>query len=266
MSTFDTDLLRGIAPRWTQDAARAARQDAVIAAIGPVLQATLTALGIGTALRGAHFLAQVCEELFGFSSTEEADSGERYEGRRDLGNTEAGDGPRFKGRGLIQLTGRANYAFYSKPPRLDLIADPALAADPATSLRIACAYWTRRGLNTFADWDDGVTITWRINGGFNGIDTRLGYLATAKRALGIVAEAPASRCPELRPDATGPAVMSLQARLRRAGYPVEVDGEFGPESADILIRFQQENGLEADGVVGPLTWAALTAAPAYATA
>lgn len=264
MPALDTGLLREIAPRWTNDAARAARQDAIIRAIGPVLQATLTGHGLGTVLRAAHFLAQVCEESFGFSCTEEADSGARYEGRRDLGNTKAGDGPRFKGRGLIQLTGRANYALYSAPPRLDLIADPALAADPATSLGIACAYWTRRELNTFADWDDALTITWRINGGFNGIETRLLYLAAAKRAMGIVAEAPAACWPLLRPGATGTAVMSLQTRLRWLGYGVGVDGNFGPGSVDALIRFQQDNGLEPDGVAGPRTWGALESAPACA--
>lgn len=252
---FDADLLRRIAPRFTHSPERDARQQVIIGALGPVLGTTLARHDIGTALRAAHFLAQVCEESFGFSATEEQDSGEKYEGRRGLGNTQPGDGPRFKGRGLIQLTGRANYAEYSELPQLDLLADPALAADPAISLRIACKYWTGRGLNTLADWDDALTISFRINGGFNGLDDRRRYLTAAKAALGVPAGVVPS--PVLRRGAGGAAVMCLQARLRRLGYKLGVDGKLGPNCEDALIAFQRAHGLKADGVAGPAVWRAL---------
>jgi putative chitinase len=252
---FDADLLRRIAPRFTHSPGRDARQQQIIGAIGPVLGVTLARYDIGTALRAAHFLAQTCEESYGFSTIEEEDGGAKYEGRRDLGNVDPGDGPRFKGRGLIQLTGRANYARYSKPPELDLIADPEQAAEPATSLRLACEYWTDRGLNALADWDDALTITYRINGGFNGLDARRRLLATVKAALGVPA------CvvpwPGLRRGDAGAAVMCLQAHLRRLGYPLGVDGELGPRCEDALIAFQRAHGLTADGVAGPLAWQAL---------
>lgn len=252
---LDADLLQRIAPRFTHSPERDARQRQIIAAIGPVLGATLARYDIATDLRAAHFLAQTCVESFGFSTTEEADDGRRYDGRRDLGNTQPGDGPRFKGRGLIQLTGRANYAEYSRLPQLDLIADPELAADPATSLVLACEYWTARRLNAFADWDDALAITCRINGGFNGLDERRRYLAGAKAALGVApCDAP---LPVLRRGQRGPAVMCLQARLRRLGYPLGVDGDFGPGCEDALVEFQQTCGLEPDGVAGPLAWQAL---------
>ena len=80
-------------------------------------------------------------EFDGFCTTVEYASGDAYNGRTDLGNTQPGDGPRFKGRGLIQLTGRSNYQQYGELLKLDLVQDPELAADPVISLRIACTFW-----------------------------------------------------------------------------------------------------------------------------
>ena len=85
-----------------------------------VLQVTLEAYGIDTRLRIAHFLGQTCHESAGFRTTEEFASGEAYEGRKDLGNIKKGDGRRYKGRGLLQLTGRANYAEHGKMLGVDL--------------------------------------------------------------------------------------------------------------------------------------------------
>lgn len=252
---LDTDLLRQIAPRFTHSPERDARQQQIIGAIGPVLGAMLSRYDIATALRAAHFLAQTCEESYGFSTTEEEDSGAKYEGRRDLGNVHAGDGPRFKGRGLIQLTGRANYARYSEPPDLDLISHPEQAADAVTSLRLACEYWADRSLDTLADRDDVLAITCRINGGFNGLDARRRLLAVVKAALGV---APGIvPWPGLSRGETGAAVVCLQARLRLLGYPVALDGKLGPRCESALIAFQQAHGLAADGVAGPLAWQAL---------
>ena len=121
-------------------------------------------------LRIAHFLGQTCVESAGFRTTEEFADGTAYEGRKDLGNTEPGDGPRFKGRGLIQLTGRSNYRAMGKTLKLDLENNPAQAAEPALSLVIACEYWKSRKINDAADQDDVMRVTRLINGGLNGLD------------------------------------------------------------------------------------------------
>jgi putative chitinase len=137
--------------------------------------------GITSRLRTCHFWAQAAHECDGFKATREYASGKAYEGRKDLGNTHPGDGVRYKGRGIFQLTGRANYASMGKTLGLDLIAHPELAEGPEVALRVACEFWKSRGLNAFADKDDITTITKRINGGLNGFADRKSKLATAKR-------------------------------------------------------------------------------------
>jgi predicted chitinase len=111
-----------------------------------------------------------------------------YEGRRDLGNTQPGDGPRFKGRGLIQLTGRANYQQYGQAIGRDLLTNEQwrqVADDPNLAVDVACWYWETRRLNPFADQDDITTITRRINGGLNGLTDRQRLLARARFFLGL---------------------------------------------------------------------------------
>lgn len=90
--------------------------------------------------------------------------GTLYEGRKNLGNTEPGDGPKFIGRGILQLTGRANYTNMSKKLGVDLVANPELACDPEISTKIACQYFKERGLLELADKWDLDTITLKVNG------------------------------------------------------------------------------------------------------
>jgi putative chitinase len=136
-----------------------------------------------TPLRLAHFMAQVAHESGGFRYMEEVASGAAYEGRTDLGNTQAGDGKLFKGRGPIQLTGRANYRLFGRALGIDFEQHPSIVAYPSIGLLAGCHYWQMRGLNEFADADDILTITKRINGGQNGLAERKVYLAKAKALL-----------------------------------------------------------------------------------
>lgn len=134
-------------------------------------------------LRLAHFVAQLAHESDNFKAMEEYASGAAYEGRADLGNTQPGDGKRYKGRGPIQLTGRANYREYGRELGIDFERHPEIVAMPSIGLIAGLRYWERKGLNAFADADDILTITKRINGGTNGLDDRRAKLATMKALL-----------------------------------------------------------------------------------
>lgn len=90
--------------------------------------------------------------------------GTLYEGRKTLGNNQKGDGPKFIGRGILQLTGRANYADYGKKLGIDLVNNPELACDPIISTKIACQYFKDRGLIELSDKMDIDTITLKVNG------------------------------------------------------------------------------------------------------
>ena len=144
--------------------------------------------GISTRLRVAHFLAQIFHESGRLRYTREVwgptAAQLRYEGRRDLGNTEPGDGKRFLGRGLIQLTGRTNYQRFSD--WLDdggqVVRDPSIVAIQH-AVRSAVYFWTRENLNQLADLDDCRAITRKINGGYNGLADRLALLERAKRLI-----------------------------------------------------------------------------------
>ena len=125
--------------------------------------------GIVTPLRIAHFLAQAATETMGFRYLRELWGPTRqqsdYEHRVDLGNVERGDGFRFRGRGIFQLTGRDNYLRYGKRLGLDLIAHPELAEQPETALHIACLYWADHRLNDYADADNILGTSNGINRG-----------------------------------------------------------------------------------------------------
>jgi putative chitinase len=157
------------------------------AALATASPSAFARVGITTKLRLAHFMAQAAHETGGFRWLREiwgpTPAQRRYEGRRDLGNVYPGDGKRFMGRGIFQLTGRANYAAYGMRIGVDLVSDPDRAAEPDLSLRIACEYWRRKGLNILADADNARAITKLINGGFNGFDDRIVKLQAAKGLL-----------------------------------------------------------------------------------
>lgn len=148
---------------------------------------TMANRAIDSPLRQAHFLAQIGHESGELRFREEIASGEAYEGRADLGNTQPGDGRRFKGRGLIQLTGRANYAEYGRAinREAELLAKPEqVASDPELCVDVAGWFWAKRGLNELADRDELTAITRRINGGLNGLEDRRRLYQRARSLLG----------------------------------------------------------------------------------
>lgn len=149
------------------------------------INATLAEFSINTPARAAAFLAQLGHESGQFRYMAELASGEAYEGRVDLGNTEPGDGKKFKGHGPIQITGRANHkacslALYGDERLLDT---PELLEQPEDGCRAAGWFWKTRGLNMLADEGDFDRITKRINGGQNGREDRRALWAVAKRVL-----------------------------------------------------------------------------------
>lgn len=149
----------------------------------PYLNKYMERYAINNRMRVCHFLAQIAHESCELRYTKELASGAEYEGRRDLGNVKAGDGVRYKGRGLIQITGRANYAEISKATGIDFVGHPDWLELPQWATMSACWWWNNRGLNALADRDELTNITKRINGGTNGLQDRLRYLGRAKRVI-----------------------------------------------------------------------------------
>ena len=147
------------------------------------LNAAMVEFGITTPARQASFLAQVGHESGSLVYVRELASGKAYEGRADLGNVQPGDGVRYKGRGLLQVTGRSNYAACGKALGLDLLAKPELLEQTVNACRSAGWFWQANGLNLLADAGDQVKVTRRVNGGTNGLAERLALFAVAKRVL-----------------------------------------------------------------------------------
>ncbi|MGY2190485.1 glycoside hydrolase family 19 protein [Pseudomonas pergaminensis] len=153
----------------------------------PVLNAGMGKYGIVTKLRIAAFIAQVghesgqlryVREIWGPTAQQAG-----YEGRVDLGNTVPGDGFKYRGRGLIQITGRANNAACGEALGLDLINKPELLEQPQYAAMSAAWFWSTRGLNTLADQGEFLKITRRINGGLNGLADRQALYEKALKVL-----------------------------------------------------------------------------------
>ena len=174
--SLTTAQLRAIMPRLTNPRARQF--------IGPLNDA-MREFAINTPRRRAAFLAQLAHESGELRYMEEIASGEAYEGRKDLGNTETGDGVRFKGRGPIQLTGRANYRKAGRDLGLNLEGHPTLVANPCIGCRVAGWFWQQHQLNELADQGDFVAITRIINGGLRGQTQREAYYQRARQVLHI---------------------------------------------------------------------------------
>jgi len=155
--------------------------------LGP-LNDTLTRYQITTPIRIACFLAQIAHESSCLQFVRELADGSAYDKQplaRDLGNTQPGDGPKYKGRGLIQVTGKYNYEQLSKDLGGDFLTHPELLEQPKLAALTAGWYWNKRNLNQYCDSGDFRMLTLKINGGFNGWDSRVTYYLYAQKALGI---------------------------------------------------------------------------------
>jgi putative chitinase len=276
----------------------------------------LALYGIATPLRVAHFLAQVLHETGGLAVLEEnlsyraerivevfgpgrhsasvgldearslarnpAALAERVYGlgnprkARELGNSEPGDGFRYRGRGVLQTTGRANYRRLGQRAGVGFEASPELVVSAQHALSPALLEWSEGSLNATADRNDIAAITRRINGGFNGFADRKAWFDKVWRlvkdgvrvdgtdSLGLSARAARAIPPEereepwrvARPD---PQIRELQAALRAFGIAPElaVDGRLGPKTRTALVAFQRMARIPTDGIYGPVTKAAL---------
>lgn len=164
----------------------------------PLLNEAFKTYELNTTERITCFLAQIAHESGSFKYVKEIASGKAYEGRLDLGNTQVGDGVKFKGRGLIQTTGRTNYKAVSQFlfNDLRLLDNPEILEQPKYALDSACYYWKSKNLNIICDKPEdwrtlykGISrnkfeyLTIKINGGLNGLADRLEYYNRAKEIL-----------------------------------------------------------------------------------
>ncbi|MNJ16333.1 Chitinase class I [compost metagenome] len=152
------------------------------------LTAAMAGAEIYTRLRIASFLAQIGHESAGLRYVKELGGPAyfaKYDGRKDLGNKEPGDGAKFCGRGLIQVTGRVNYGSASRALFGDdrLIDHPELLEQPEWAAKSATWYWSTRSLNALADADRFTELTRRINGGTNGLEDRKARYRQALKVL-----------------------------------------------------------------------------------
>lgn len=203
--------------------AAGARLDAHLPYIVPAMEQGR----IDTPVRIVAFIAQVGHESGDYLWMQELADGHAYEGRTDLGNVLPGDGPRFKGHGPIQITGRANHRACGQALGIDAEASPLLLTQPRYGTAAAVWFWTQGNrkidLNLLADRGWFTTITRVINGGTNGLEDRLVRWKRCREAMGL-------------PPGSTPDAEQLQ-----------------------IMQFQRHHGLGVDGVAGPKTFAAIRA-------
>lgn len=172
--------------------------------------------------------------------------------RGALGNTEEGDGWRFRGRGVKQLTGRNNYTAFGKDVGMTAEEAAEYLETKEGALHSACWFWDKNKLGKIADKDDIVGLTKKINGGTIGLDDRKRRYEEAKAILGgeYVPQkaAPTTSTRTLRKGMKGDDVARMQEALG-----VAADGDFGFGTLTALKKWQSSNGLTADGIAGPAT-------------
>jgi putative chitinase len=185
-----------------------------------------------------------------------------YGGRMGNGTEETGDGWRYAGKGLIQLTGKDNYTRFAESIDTPVEEIPEYLSTFEGAVQSACWFWETNNLNQWADAGDILTLTKRINGGVIGLDDRIKHYKHAMQVLGGAGHVTENHAPAATPNTSqvlrrgsrGPAVAAMQLKLGLNG-----DGDFGPATERALMGWQRENGLEPDGIAGPATLARLLA-------
>jgi putative chitinase len=182
-----------------------------------------------------------------------------YSSRMGNGDEASGDGWAYAGKGLIQLTGKDNYSWFAASIETPLEQIPEYLQTFEGAVQSACWFWETNNLNQWADSGDILTLTKRINGGTIGLDDRIKHYKHALHVLGgdgggDVTHVAESSGPDMstviRRGSKGATVAAVQAKLG-----LTADGDFGPGTERALMGWQRENGLEPDGVAGPLTLA-----------
>lgn len=250
-------------------------------------QHLLSAYGIDTPVRLAHFFGQCAVETAGFTRLEEnlfyttsgrlravwpsrfkSEAAARpylrnpeklanyvYGGR--LGNKAPGDGWKYRGSGLKNTTGLYNFSVVERETGIPVVANPHFLRRFPEALESACIYWKSNNLNRFADAGDVRGLTRAVQGGAGGLADRRIYTDRAKRVVWGAATDTSQTGKLLRINSRGEAVSRLQRKLSQHGYTIVIDGYFGPGTDQIVRQFQADRGLMVDGVVGPATWESL---------
>lgn len=181
-----------------------------------------------------------------------------YANRMGNGDTASGEGFKFRGRGIIQLTGKDNYTAFGKSVGMTAEQVIEYVQTKKGALESACWYWNSRNINAACDANDIVKMSKLVNGGTIGLEDRKHHYEQALAVLGGAVPAPitnaASIAGVLKKGSTGENVKRMQAELG-----LEADGSFGPATEAALKKWQAANGLAADGVAGPKTLAKLLA-------
>ena len=199
---------------------------------------------------------EIAERVYGLGNPRKA---------KVLGNTEPGDGWRFRGGGFLQTTGRENYRVLGKLIGVDLEANPELIEDPLVSLKAACAEWHKMGLNAYADRNEFRACCNGINAGNpkrpadpNGYDERLRYFRKCSAAFKVPGTRGAAPDGDLEVGDFGPEIEAVQRRLiQLERYSGEADGVFTPSLRASVLAFQADHGLATTGRVDEATRALL---------
>jgi putative chitinase len=258
-------------------------------------QDLLPRYGIDNTKRVAHFLGQIACESAGFTRLEEnmnytttkrlrtvwpnrftSDAKAKpfvrnpeklanfvYSSRLGNGQPASGDGWRYRGSGLKQTTGKANFQAVERETGLPVVAHPEMLRRFPEALHSACIYWRDNRLNRFADASDVKGLTRAVQGGAGGLAERRTFTKRAmevswEQDTDVAIETAATRRPLLKRDAKGEHVVYLRQVLTDLGYDVDGPGpSFGPKTEDAVKKFQESQGIDVDGRVGRDTWAML---------
>jgi putative chitinase len=205
-----------------------------------------------TRLWPRHFPPEIARDYASRPNKQEAIANRAYANRMGNGDEASGDGYRFCGRGLIQLTGKSNYSWFAASLGISVEDAAEYLQTFEGAAQSACWFWETNSLNQWADVGDILTLTRRINGGTIGLDDRIKHY---KHALHVFDSNSSHSIPStetvletVQIGSSGPTVQKLQEALG-----IAADGKFGSGTRQALINWQTANGLVADGVAGPTT-------------